>query len=145
MEPLQPNSAVLPPALRALTLSLLIETVLPLLERPAGGHPELQGPDTGKPEGEGELCQLLQRKCAELSALVLRLPILGWFESGPQGQANGAGATTESWDSPFEPRRSCGYLPEGHRGTPERSLRHWGKPTSPNSAPAPPSGLHPGP
>jgi hypothetical protein len=31
MNPLPPNTSVLPPALRALTLGLLVETVAPLL------------------------------------------------------------------------------------------------------------------
>jgi hypothetical protein len=64
MESLQPNTARLPPALRALALSLLIETGAPLLN---GSHAE-----SPEPPSQGELWQALRCKCGELSALVLR-------------------------------------------------------------------------
>jgi len=174
MEPLPPNTAVLPPTLRAIALSLLIETVLPWLNHPAEGCPELKG--AGGPEGEDELWQLLQRKCDELSALVLRanqpgeaagyvlrylpkhfdyvfeqlfgrkrLPVLDRFDSGQQGQANGGATKAESWDSPFEPRRTNGSLRDGPPGTQERWRGRWQKPTSPNAVLPPPSEFHPGP
>jgi hypothetical protein len=103
MEPLQQDAVPLP-VLRALALSLLLETVLPLLNRPAEELPELHAPDVESPELEVELWRLLQRRCDELSAHVLRLPVLGSFESAFQVQAMRTGTTAESWDSPFEPR-----------------------------------------
>jgi hypothetical protein len=64
MESLQPNTARLSPALRALALSLLIETGAPLLNPSPTESPE--------PTGQGELWQALRSKCGELSALILR-------------------------------------------------------------------------
>jgi hypothetical protein len=72
MDPLQPNTGLLPPALRALALGLLVETVVPLLNnaREAGSLPP--GPGAGEEDGKAELWQALRCKCGELSALVLR-------------------------------------------------------------------------
>ena len=39
MDSLQPNTALLPPALRALALSLLIEAVVPVLNKLPEGNP----------------------------------------------------------------------------------------------------------
>ena len=41
MDPLQPNTALLPPALRALALGLLIEAVVPLLNKSREGSAKL--------------------------------------------------------------------------------------------------------
>jgi hypothetical protein len=72
MDPLQPNTGLLPPALRALALGLLVETVVPWLNKSWEGRfvPRAQG--EGGVEGEGELWEALRSKCGELSALVLR-------------------------------------------------------------------------
>jgi hypothetical protein len=67
MNPFQPNTGTLPPALRALALGLLVETVGPLLN---DSHE-----DSPLPPGQGEMAefwQTLRCKCGELSALVLR-------------------------------------------------------------------------
>src|SRR5262249_59074200 len=64
MEPLEPNTARLSPALRALALSLMIETGGPLLNHSRA--------ESFEPPGQGELWQALRCKCDELSALVLR-------------------------------------------------------------------------
>ena len=72
MDPLQPNTALLPPPLRALALSLLIEAVVPLLNKAREGSPVPPGQDERGADGEGELWQALRSKCGELSALVLR-------------------------------------------------------------------------
>jgi hypothetical protein len=72
MDPLQPNTGLLPPALRALALGLLVETVVPLLHQ---SHEEGHGPpghgERGA-EARAELWQALRCKCGELSALVVR-------------------------------------------------------------------------
>jgi hypothetical protein len=70
MDPFQPNTGVLPPALRALALGLLVETVVPLLNssREVGSMPS----GSGEGDGKAELWQALRCKCGELSALVLR-------------------------------------------------------------------------
>jgi hypothetical protein len=156
MEPLQANTSVLPPALRAIALSLLFETVLPLLNRP-GGRPEDQGDGAGDSEDEVEVWQLLDRKCDELSALVLRANEPGEaarrvlrylpkrfdyvFEQLFGGKRlpvlDGSAATAESWDSPLEPRRTNGSCGEGP-GEPWVRLRQgWDRPTSPDPAPLP--------
>jgi hypothetical protein len=72
MDPLQPNTGLLPPALRALALGLLVETVVPLLNnaREVGSMPPGSGEGNG--DGKAELWQALRCKCGELSALVLR-------------------------------------------------------------------------
>ena len=64
MPPLQPNTALLPPALRALALGLLVETALPSPHRwPGGGE---------LPPGKADLWRALRRKCGEVRALVLQ-------------------------------------------------------------------------
>src|SRR5262245_36502320 len=72
MDPCQPNTGLLPPALRALALGLLVETVMPLLNPSRTEDPGPPGPDEGDTEGKAELWQALRGKCGELSALVLR-------------------------------------------------------------------------
>lgn len=71
MDPLPPNTDPMPPALRALALSLLIETVVPLLNRPRQ-VPGPPGPGERDEYAKAELWQALRGKCDELSALVLR-------------------------------------------------------------------------
>ena len=69
----QQNSGELPPALRAISLGLLIETVVPLINKALeeeGPVPSGQGEVSA--ENETELGQTLRRKCRELSTLVLR-------------------------------------------------------------------------
>ena len=72
MDPLQPNTAPLPPALRALALGLLIENGISLLNRSREESPASPGQGERGANGEGELWQALRCKCGELSALVLR-------------------------------------------------------------------------
>jgi hypothetical protein len=72
MDLLQPNTALLPPALRALALGILIETGVSFLNRPQEEIPVPPGQDERGANGEGELWQKLRSKCGELSALVLR-------------------------------------------------------------------------
>jgi hypothetical protein len=111
MDPLQPNTAPLTPALRALALGLLIENGISLLNRPPEESPVSPGQGERGADGEGELWQALRCKCGELSALVLhahdpgeaatyvlgylpnvfeqvysreRRPVLGGFEAGRQ-------------------------------------------------------------
>ena len=72
MAPLQPNTALLPPALRALALGLLVETALPLPHGAPGGGTVLPGPGGGAAAGQAPLWRALRRKCGELLALVLR-------------------------------------------------------------------------
>src|SRR5262245_8785875 len=67
-----PNTGVLPPALRALTLGLLVETVAPLLDGSRAGPSGTPGPLEEDAEGQAELWQTLRGKCGELSVLVLR-------------------------------------------------------------------------
>jgi len=73
MKALLQNTTPLPPALRALALSLLLERDVNTL---AGGSrdepPPPVGLDQGDAEGEGPLWQALRSKCGEISALVLR-------------------------------------------------------------------------
>ena len=72
MNPLDPNTGLLPPTLRALALGLLVETVVPMLTRPEEESPV--SPDQGKQgvDAKAELWQELRGKCDELSSLVLR-------------------------------------------------------------------------
>src|SRR5205085_2263575 len=72
MDPLQSNTGLLPPTLRALALGLLVETVVPLLNksRDEGAAPPGEGGRGA--EDKAELWQALHGKCGELSALVLR-------------------------------------------------------------------------
>ncbi len=72
MAPLQPNTALLPPALRALALGLLVETALPLPHRWPGGGTMLPGQGGGATAGGADLWRALRRKCGELRALVLQ-------------------------------------------------------------------------
>jgi hypothetical protein len=68
----QPNTALLPPALRALALGLLIETGASLLNRSKEEGPGSPGQNGNGVNGEGEVWHDLRCKCGELSALVLR-------------------------------------------------------------------------
>jgi hypothetical protein len=72
MDPLQSNTGLLPPTLRALALGLLVETVVPLLNRSPEEGPVPPGKGDRGADGEAELWQALRCKCGELSALVLR-------------------------------------------------------------------------
>ena len=72
MDPLQPNTAPLPPALRALALGLLIENGISLFNRSREESPVSPGHAGRGATCEGELWQSLRSKCGELSALVLR-------------------------------------------------------------------------
>ena len=72
MDPLQANTGLLPPALRALALGLLVETVVPLLNKSGEENPVQAGQDERGADGKTELWQTLRCKCGELSALVLR-------------------------------------------------------------------------
>ena len=72
MCPLQPNTALLPPALRALALGLLVETALPLPTRSPGGGTFLPRPGGGGAVGKADLWRALRCKCGELLALVQR-------------------------------------------------------------------------
>jgi hypothetical protein len=72
MDPLEPNTGVLPPALRALALGLLVETVVPLLHNSREENSASADRCQGRADGQAELRQALRSKCGELSALVLR-------------------------------------------------------------------------
>jgi hypothetical protein len=72
MDPLQSNTGLLPPALRALALGLLVETVVPLLNKSREESPVPPGEGENGADGKAELWQALHCKCGELSALVLR-------------------------------------------------------------------------
>ncbi len=72
MAPLQPNTALLPPALRALALGLLVETALPSPHRWPGGGTMLPGQGGGATAGKADLWRALRRKCGEVRALVLQ-------------------------------------------------------------------------
>ena len=72
MDRFQLNPAPSPPALRALALSLLIEAVMPVLNRFEEERLVLPRRGEGGAPGESELWQALRSKCSELSALVLR-------------------------------------------------------------------------
>jgi hypothetical protein len=72
MVPFQPNTGLLPPALRALALSLLVETVVPLLNKSREDTPVPPGQGENGADSKAELWQALRGKCGELSALVLR-------------------------------------------------------------------------
>jgi hypothetical protein len=69
MDPFQTGAGLLPPALRALALSVLVETVVPL---PAPWRQEAESEDDREGEGQVGLWRALRRKCGELSALVVR-------------------------------------------------------------------------
>jgi hypothetical protein len=72
MDPFQPNTSPLPPALRALALGLLVETVVPMLHKSRQERPAPSGQGEREADGRAELWQDLRCKCGELSALVLR-------------------------------------------------------------------------
>ncbi len=72
MDPLYPNTGLLPPTLRALALGLLVETVVPMLARSRGES--AVPPDEGEssPDGKAQLWQNLRVKCDELATVVVR-------------------------------------------------------------------------
>ena len=72
MAPLQPNTARLPPALRALALGLLVETAVPLPRSWPGAGMMLPGPGGGATANKADLRRALRRKCGELRALALQ-------------------------------------------------------------------------
>ena len=72
MNLLHENTALLPPALRALALGLLIETGASLLNRSPEDNPLANGAGDRDANGGAEVWQALRTKCGELSALVLR-------------------------------------------------------------------------
>jgi hypothetical protein len=72
MTAIPPDTGLLPPALRALALGLLVEAVVPLLNNSREGGPKPPGEGGGDPDGGAELWEDLRGKCGELSALVLR-------------------------------------------------------------------------
>jgi hypothetical protein len=72
MDPFQPNTGLLPPALRALALGLLVETVMPLLDKSREDTPVPPGQRDSGADPKAELWEALRGKCDELSALVLR-------------------------------------------------------------------------
>src|SRR5262249_43218114 len=72
MDPLQSNTGLLPPALRALALGLLVETVVPLINKSREDSPVPPGQGERDANGNAELWQALHCKCGELSPLVLR-------------------------------------------------------------------------
>jgi hypothetical protein len=72
MDPMYPNTGLLPPTLRALALGLLVETVVPMLARSRGESAVPLDQGESGPDGKAELWQNLRAKCDELAALVLR-------------------------------------------------------------------------
>src|SRR5262249_56090240 len=69
----QPKCGLLPPAVRALALGVLVETVVPLLNNQGGaGGAVPPGQGAGDADAEARLWEALRCKCGELSALVLR-------------------------------------------------------------------------
>jgi hypothetical protein len=72
MDPLQQNTVPPSRALRALALGLLIERLVTPVDRWQDESPVPPGAGDGDAAGKGELWEALRRKCAELSALVLR-------------------------------------------------------------------------
>ncbi len=72
MGPSNSNTDLLPPALRALALGLLVETVVPVRNKSRAEGPVSPGRGERGPGGNAELCHALRCKCGELSALVLR-------------------------------------------------------------------------
>jgi hypothetical protein len=72
MNPLGPNTGLLPPTLRALALGLLVETVVPILTRSEDESPVPPDPGESGADARAELWQDLRGKCDELSTLVLR-------------------------------------------------------------------------
>ena len=72
MAHLQPSTARLPPALRALALGLLVETAVPLPRSWPGAGMMLPGPGGGATADKADLWRALRRKCGELRALVLQ-------------------------------------------------------------------------
>jgi hypothetical protein len=72
MDPFESNTDLLPPALRALALGLLVETVVPLLNGSREECPVPPGQHETGAENKVELWQALRCKCGELSALLVR-------------------------------------------------------------------------
>jgi hypothetical protein len=72
MDPLQRGTGLLPPALRALALGLLVETAVPLLGQPREGSAAPPRADESEGQGNAALRWAMHCKCGELSALVLQ-------------------------------------------------------------------------
>jgi hypothetical protein len=72
MNPLHPNTGLLPPTLRALALGLLVETVVPMLTKSRDESPAPPDQSDRDADARAELWQDLRGKCDELSTLVLR-------------------------------------------------------------------------
>jgi hypothetical protein len=72
MGPLQLNTAVLPPPLRALALGLLVETPVSLHARSRQKGPVFPDQGEGGTGKRTELWQVLRDKCGEVSVLVLQ-------------------------------------------------------------------------
>jgi hypothetical protein len=72
MNPLPPNTGVLPPVPRALALSPLMETVVPRLSDSREASAAAPSPREADAENRAELWRALRSKCGELSVLVLR-------------------------------------------------------------------------
>jgi len=70
--PFQANTGHLPPALRGLALNLLVETIVPLLNKAGEDGLVLAGPRGAGADGQAGVWTALRGKCGELSALVLR-------------------------------------------------------------------------
>src|SRR5262249_58401917 len=71
MDPFHPNTGPLPPTLRALAIGLLVETVVPMLDRSRGESPGARLPNEENAEGKDALWQNLRAKCDDLATLVL--------------------------------------------------------------------------
>ena len=118
MDSPQPNTALLSPPLRALALSLLIETGVPSLNR---SHTE-----SAEPPGQWELWQALRCKCGELSALVLRADdpgeaiafVLGYLPKHFQYAFELCGRKHPPVLADFEPGRRTASRDGGHNAGP---------------------------
>jgi hypothetical protein len=72
MDPMHTKNGTLSPAQRALALGLLLETVVPMLNRARAEGRATPGHGERGADGKAELWQALRCKCGELSSLVVR-------------------------------------------------------------------------